>query len=56
MIISEKQIMHLIRICNEYSIILSSNPLDISAIQFNKIRDLLDLIGNQQSNELKVME
>ncbi len=56
MIISERQIMQLINLCKDYSVILSLSPLDSAAIQYNRIRDLLDIIASQQSEELKVIE
>lgn len=56
MIISEKQIMQLIGLCKDYSVLLSHSNQSSAAIQYNRIRDLLDLIANQQSEELKVIE
>lgn len=51
--ISEKQIMQLINLCKDYCVILSHNNSEIAANQYNRIRDLIDEIGTQQSEELK---
>lgn len=56
MIISEKQIALLINFCKDYSVLLSHSGLESAAVQYNRIRDLLDIICNQQSDKLKVIE
>ena len=53
MIISEKQIMQLITLCKDYAVILSLSNQSCAADQYNRIRDLMDNIANQQSKELK---
>lgn len=56
MIISEKQIMQLINKCKDYSVLLSLSNLDSAKERYNSIRDILDSIAHQQSEELKVIE
>ena len=56
MIISEKQIMQLINKCKDYSVLLSLSNLDSARDQYNSIKDILDSIANQQSEQLKVIE
>lgn len=55
MIISEKQIMQLMDFVNDYCVILckaGSRHVDV----YNSIRQLLDTITAQQSEELKITE
>ncbi len=56
MIISEQQIMQLINLCKDYSVLLSHSNIESAAKQYDRIRDLLDKIANNQSEELKVIE
>lgn len=56
MIISEKQILQFINICKDYSVILSLSSLESASTQYNRISELLDMIANQQSEELKMVE
>ena len=56
MIISEKQIMQLINLCKDYGVLLSMSSLECAAVQYDCIKNLLDKIANQQSDELKEVE
>jgi hypothetical protein len=56
MIISDRQVMQLIILCKDYSVILAQSSIIAAENQYNRIRDLLDSIAKQQSEELKVIE
>jgi hypothetical protein len=56
MIISEKQIMQLMDFVNDYALLLAISKSKTHATMFNNIRNLLDTITGQQSEELKVIE
>ena len=54
MIINEKQIMQLIDFVNDYALLLSHSKENKTHVNmFNNMRNLLDTITAQQSEELK---
>lgn len=53
MIISEKQILHLMNIANDFSLILARNNTDATQEILETVLNLLDEISQQQSTELK---
>lgn len=56
MIISEKQIMHLMTVARDFMVILSLINEEKYKNQYNDISSLLCVIANQQSEQLKVIE
>lgn len=56
MIISEKQIMRLMQIINDYAAILGQSKTESLIEIYNSIRQLLDSITEQQSDEKRVIE
>lgn len=57
MIISEKQIMQLMDFVNDYALLLSHSKDNKTHVNmFNNIRQLLDTVTAQQSEELRIIE